>query len=51
MTPDTLATIVFAWLGLSVGSFLNVCIHRIARGVSVSSKKRPAAIRRLPIGM
>ncbi len=35
MTVDTLALIAFAWLGLSVGSFLNVCIHRLPRRASV----------------
>ena len=35
MTPETLATIGFAWLGLAVGSFLNVVIHRLPRGGSV----------------
>jgi leader peptidase (prepilin peptidase)/N-methyltransferase len=37
MTPDTLFVVAFAWLGLAVGSFLNVCIHRIPRGGSVAS--------------
>ena len=40
MTPDALLAIAFAWLGLSVGSFLNVCIHRLPRGASVV---RPAS--------
>ena len=35
MTADTVALIAFAWLGLSVGSFLNVCIHRLPRRTSV----------------
>jgi leader peptidase (prepilin peptidase)/N-methyltransferase len=35
MTPDTLATIVFAFVGLCIGSFLNVVIHRLPRGASV----------------
>jgi leader peptidase (prepilin peptidase) / N-methyltransferase len=37
MTPDTLAVVAFALLGLAVGSFLNVCIHRIPRGGSIAS--------------
>lgn len=35
--PETLALLAFAWLGLAVGSFLNVCIHRIPAGQSVVS--------------
>ena len=35
MTPETLGLIALAWLGLAVGSFLNVCIHRIPRRVSI----------------
>jgi leader peptidase (prepilin peptidase)/N-methyltransferase len=37
MTPDTLLVIAFAWIGLSVGSFLNVCIHRLPRGSSIAT--------------
>jgi leader peptidase (prepilin peptidase)/N-methyltransferase len=37
MTPDAPLVVIFAWLGLSVGSFLNVCIHRIPRRASVAS--------------
>ncbi|MGH9371264.1 MAG: prepilin peptidase [Vicinamibacterales bacterium] len=37
MTPETLYVLAFAWLGLAVGSFLNVCIHRLPRGGSVAS--------------
>ena len=37
MTGETLALIGFVWLGLAVGSFLNVCIHRIPRGGSIAS--------------
>jgi leader peptidase (prepilin peptidase) / N-methyltransferase len=37
MTPDALAMVAFAALGLAVGSFLNVCIHRIPRGGSLVS--------------
>ena len=37
MTADTIWLVVFAWLGLSVGSFLNVCIHRIPSGASVAN--------------
>jgi leader peptidase (prepilin peptidase)/N-methyltransferase len=37
VTPDTLAIVAFAWLGLAVGSFLNVCIHRVPLGKSVVS--------------
>jgi leader peptidase (prepilin peptidase)/N-methyltransferase len=35
VTPETLGLIALAWLGLAVGSFLNVCIHRIPRRVSI----------------
>jgi leader peptidase (prepilin peptidase) / N-methyltransferase len=35
MTSDTLLIAAFAWLGLAVGSFLNVVIHRLPRGGSV----------------
>lgn len=35
MSQEVLLVIGFAWLGLSVGSFLNVCIHRLPRGASV----------------
>ena len=35
MTEKTVALIAFAWLGLSVGSFLNVTIHRLPRRTSV----------------
>jgi leader peptidase (prepilin peptidase)/N-methyltransferase len=35
MTPETLFTVAFAWLGLAVGSFLNVRIHRVPRGASI----------------
>ena len=34
---DALLLAAFAWLGLAVGSFLNVCIHRLPRGGSVVS--------------
>jgi leader peptidase (prepilin peptidase) / N-methyltransferase len=37
MTADTWLVIAFAWLGLAVGSFLNVCIHRLPRKASVVS--------------
>jgi leader peptidase (prepilin peptidase)/N-methyltransferase len=37
VTPDSIAVVAFAWLGLAVGSFLNVCIHRIPRGGSIVS--------------
>ena len=37
VTADTIWLVVFAWLGLSVGSFLNVCIHRIPSGASVAN--------------
>jgi leader peptidase (prepilin peptidase)/N-methyltransferase len=35
MTPESIALIGLAVLGLSVGSFLNVCIHRLPRKGSV----------------
>ena len=35
MTPETLGLIALAWLGLAVGSFLNVCIHRLPRHASI----------------
>ncbi len=35
MTPQTLFLSAFAALGLAVGSFLNVCIHRLPRGGSL----------------
>ena len=35
--PETLALAALAWLGLAVGSFLNVCIHRIPLGQSVAN--------------
>jgi leader peptidase (prepilin peptidase) / N-methyltransferase len=35
LTYETLAVVVLAWLGLSVGSFLNVVIHRLPRKSSV----------------
>ena len=35
MTPDTLGLIALAWLGLAIGSFLNVCVHRIPRRASI----------------
>ena len=37
MTPEMIAVVAFAWLGLAVGSFLNVCIHRVPLGKSVVS--------------
>jgi leader peptidase (prepilin peptidase)/N-methyltransferase len=37
VTPDSIAVVAFAWLGLAVGSFLNVCIYRIPRGGSIVS--------------
>jgi leader peptidase (prepilin peptidase) / N-methyltransferase len=36
MTPSALFTVVFAWLGLAVGSFLNVCVHRLPRRASIA---------------
>jgi leader peptidase (prepilin peptidase)/N-methyltransferase len=35
MSPDTLALIGIAILGLAIGSFLNVCIHRVPRQASI----------------
>jgi leader peptidase (prepilin peptidase) / N-methyltransferase len=35
MTPEMLAPIAFAVIGLLVGSFLNVCIHRLPRQMSI----------------
>jgi leader peptidase (prepilin peptidase)/N-methyltransferase len=35
MSPDTLALVSLALLGLAVGSFLNVCIHRVPARASV----------------
>lgn len=36
MTPDPIALAALGLLGLLVGSFLNVCIHRLPRDLSVS---------------
>jgi leader peptidase (prepilin peptidase)/N-methyltransferase len=35
MTRETLLAVAYGWLGLAVGSFLNVCIHRLPRGGSI----------------
>jgi len=35
MSPDTLALVGIAILGLAIGSFLNVCIHRLPRQASI----------------
>jgi leader peptidase (prepilin peptidase)/N-methyltransferase len=40
MTADTPLVAALGWLGLAVGSFLNVCIHRLPRGGSIV---RPAS--------
>ena len=37
MIPEPLGLVAFAWLGLAVGSFLNVCIHRVPLQTSVVS--------------
>ncbi|MEO7275001.1 MAG: prepilin peptidase, partial [Vicinamibacterales bacterium] len=37
MTPDTLLLVSLVLLGLAVGSFLNVCIHRVPARASVVS--------------
>ena len=37
MSPDTLAIVGLAILGLAIGSFLNVCIHRLPRQASIVS--------------
>ena len=37
MTVDTLLVIAYAGLGLAVGSFLNVCIHRVPARTSIVS--------------
>jgi leader peptidase (prepilin peptidase)/N-methyltransferase len=37
MSSDALAVLAFAILGLAVGSFLNVCIHRLPRKQSIVS--------------
>ena len=35
MNLDALQLAILGWLGLAVGSFLNVCVHRIPRGESL----------------
>ena len=42
MTDATLALVGLAILGLAVGSFLNVCIHRLPRGDRSCSRRRAA---------
>ena len=37
MSPDTLLLVPLVLLGLAVGSFLNVCIHRVPSRASVVS--------------
>jgi len=37
VTPDAPALVILAVLGLAVGSFLNVCIHRLPIGLSLVS--------------
>ena len=37
MTSDVLLDAAFAWLALAIGSFLNVCIHRLPAGGSIVS--------------
>jgi leader peptidase (prepilin peptidase)/N-methyltransferase len=35
LSADAIGLVVLAFLGLAVGSFLNVCLHRIPRGLSI----------------
>jgi leader peptidase (prepilin peptidase)/N-methyltransferase len=37
VTPETVAVVILTLLGLAVGSFLNVCIHRLPRRQSLVS--------------